>query len=314
MKTNIYIPIILLLAGLTFISCDVNNEDSPASPTIEGVEIGTGNNEIGVIGRDFHFEMDVLAGDRIDDARIKIQQRSGESYSHEWSHEVIWDEYQGVKNANVHKHLTIPEDAAEGVYDFVIIVNDENGTKLEEMRALTLYLPENLPVDPQIRIFNVYKNGKIGDTPFYDYYDQESFGNDTFSEGDTLMSQVNIRNVQGDGKMYILLIKKGGDHFPETVDEIDFSRVIVYDVYEHEGENEVFTFTNFPYDIPNGRYERTGPDLVIGAANDYNAPQPNPIEGDRTWENGDYYFGVVYKNSTHNLSFYYYIEFGVEGF
>lgn len=314
MNSKIYLPLIALIAGLIFASCNVNNVDPPTLPTIEGVEIGTGNNEIGVIGRDFHFEMDVVAGERIDDVQIRIQQRSDETYSHEWSHEVTWNEFQGLKNANVHKHLTIPEDAAEGVYDFVITVNDVNGTKLEEFRALTLYLPENLPVDPQIRIFNVYKNGKIGDTPFYNYYDTDNFGSETFTKNDTLMSQVNIRNVQGDGKMYIVLIKKGFGRFPETVDEIDFSRTIVYDVYEHEGMNEVFTFTNFPYDIPNGRYVRTGPDFVIGAVNDYNTPQPNPIDGNRAWQNGNYYFGVVYKNSTHNLNFHYYIEFEIEGF
>ncbi|RAV28214.1 DUF4625 domain-containing protein [Sinomicrobium soli] len=305
-----------VLLPVFVVSCsndDDGDDISAPLPTIEGVDVGSGNNGIGVIGRDFHFEMDVVAGDRIEDVRIRIVQRSDDTYSHEWSHEIVWDEYQGVKNANVHKHLTIPEDAAEGVYDFIIIVNDTNGTVLEEVAAITLLLPENLPVDPQIRIFNVYKNGDIGDTPFYDYYNQEDYGSDSFAKNDTLMSQVNIRNVQGDGIMYIVLINKKYNHKPEAVDDIDFSKAIVYDTYTHEGNEEVFTFTNFHYDIENGRYFRRGPEFPIGAEEDANDP-PAPVTGGKAWGNGDYYFGVVYKNETHNLNFYYYIEFKIEGF
>lgn len=42
------------------------------------------------------------------------------------------------KNATVHKHFDIPENAVEGKYDFTIIVNDENGTTLEEKRNITI--------------------------------------------------------------------------------------------------------------------------------------------------------------------------------
>lgn len=316
MKKNVYLIAMVFVIGSLFTACnnDDDNEIILEEPVIENVEIGTSNNEVGVIGRDFHFEMDVVAGDRIVDVRIGIQQRADETYSHEWSHETVWDEYQGVKNANVHKHLTIPEDAAEGEYDFVITINDENGTTLEEVRHITLILPENLPVDPQIRIFNVYKNGKQGDVPFYDYYDNDDFGNETFSKNDTLLSQVNIKNVKGDGKMYLLLINKASGHYPETVDDIDFSKAIVYDVYAHQGHEEGFTFTNFPYSTELGGYERTGPEFVIGAASDSNVPDPNPIDGEKAWKNGNYYFGVVYQNTTHDLNFHYYIEFEIEGF
>lgn len=301
---------------LLFASCnnDDDNEIILDIPAIENVEIGTGNNEVGVIGRDFHFEMDVVAGDRIEDIQIRILQRSNGTYSHSWSHEVVWDEYKGIKNTNVHKHFNVPEDAAEGEYDFVIIVNDQNGEVLEDTRNISLILPENLPVDPQVRIFNVYKNGKQGDIPFYDYYDNDDFGNETFVKNDTLLSQVNIKNVKGDGIMYLLLIDKALGHYPETVDDIDFSKAIVYDIHQHQGHEEVFTFTNFPYDAEIGGYARTGPEFVIGGANDYNVPDPNPIDGEKAWKNGDYYYGVVYRNTTHDLDFHYYIEFGIEGF
>lgn len=309
MKIKLIIPLLLLFAGLIFSSCDVNNEDSPTLPGIEGeVEIGLGNNGIGIIGEDFHLEMDVIAGDLLESVQVKLEQREAQTYSHDWSFEITWDQYAGVKNANVHKHFDIPEDAAEGEYDFIIVVNDQNGSQLEEVRTITLYHPENLPVNPQLEIFSVSKN--------YDFF----YRNGDFLEGnqvaknDTLSAQATIGGVKGDGKMYLLLIKKSLNHRPETIDGIDFSKVVVYDVFEHENEEQAFSFSNAVYDFDTFTWVRRIPNLVIGAANDNNAPQPTPVDGEKAWANGEYYFGVVYTNITHNMSFYHYIEFEITGF
>ncbi|SFC25196.1 protein of unknown function [Parapedobacter composti] len=139
-------------AALIVSSCKKDSPADPAMPTVENVEIGSGNNGIGVVGEDFHFDMDVVAGERIDFIQIRIEQRPDETYAGQWSYEVTWDQYRGARNTNVHKHFDIPEDAPEGTYDFVIVVQDQNGAKLEEKHTIRIYLRENLPVDPTLII------------------------------------------------------------------------------------------------------------------------------------------------------------------
>ncbi|MFC3196642.1 DUF4625 domain-containing protein [Parapedobacter deserti] len=131
-------------AALGASSCKKDTAPDPIAPVIENVEVGRGDNGIGVAGEDFHLEIDVVAGDRIDIILIRIEQRPDETYAREWSHEVTWEQYRGARNTNVHQHFDIPEDAPAGRYDFVIIVHDQNGTRLEERRTLNISAPQVL--------------------------------------------------------------------------------------------------------------------------------------------------------------------------
>jgi hypothetical protein len=295
----------LTLAAL-FTACSKEEAPTHSLPSIENIEIGLGNNEMGVVGLDFHFNADVTAGDKIENIQIKIVQRSGETYSKVWQHEVTWDQYRGVKNANVHKHFNVPADAAEGKYDFYIIVNDQNGTRLEEKRTITLYKEENLPVNPTLTVLNVFKNNDR----FYEDGKLIQAG-DKFNKADTLSCQPVIAGVKGDGIMYVLLINKKFNHRPEAVDKIDFSKVIVYDVFGHKDMATVGTLTNFVFDVEKFEVVREIPKLAIGAEKDNNTPVGNPISGDNAWETGDYYLAVLYRNTTYNINFYHYIDLGI---
>lgn len=295
------------MAGAVLVSCHKDNDPVPAAPTIENVEVGSGDNGIGVVGRDFHFNMDVVAGDRIGTIQVRIVQRAGETYAKEWEHEITWEQYNGAKNTNVHKHFDIPEDAPEGEYDFVIAVNDQSGAVLEEIRTVNIYLPENLPVDPRLSIFNIQKNGNF-------FYMDGEFTNDgdRFASGHILKAQATIEGVKGDGQMYILLINKKLGYLPETIEQVDFSKVVVYDTYEHEGWTEGDFFSNFVYDLEAFKTVRALPTLTIGAEQDNNAPQANPIAGANGWESGNYYFAVLYRNTTYNINFFHRIEIPIE--
>jgi len=136
-----------LLFTLCFTACRKDNDGNPelGLPTINNLEIGLNNNEAGVIGKDFHFNAEVLVSGKIENVQVKILPRSGETYSKVWSHEITWDQYRDAKNTTVHKHFYIPTDAVEGKYDFLIIVNDQNGTKLEVKKSLTIYTEANAP-------------------------------------------------------------------------------------------------------------------------------------------------------------------------
>lgn len=286
------IIVAFLVSSFAFTACDNNsdsNSDNPAEPekskpTIDKIEIGSGNNEIGTIGRDFHFNAEIVAADKIASAQIKIVQISTEKYSKVWSHEINWSEYVGVKNTTIHKHFLIPTDAPEGKYFFIIIIKDQNGTTLEVKKTLNIYAKENLPIDPSIVGFHLYKNK----SPFYvgTIYSKEG---DSFKTGDKISSYANISQVKGDGIMYFLLINKNAEHLPESVDQIDFSKVIVMDVFEHKGQSSL------------KKVARKSPLLTIGALKDNNVPSQY-ITGTKAWATGTYIYMVLYKNTTYNIN------------
>ena len=306
MKTYKYLRAAPLLGpiiafALLFNACD--QDDGQAAlplPSMANIEIGSGNNGKGIIGRDFHFDMDVVAGELIDTVLVKIQGLDGNN----WNLEVRWDEFRGMKNTNVHKHFDIPGDAPEGRYDFIIVVIDRNGTQLEEIREIELINPANLPVSPLLYLWTL--DTDQGDR----HYVNELLVNPEgveLSKDEILTSMIQIKNVKDDGQLYLILVKKDSGHLPETVGDIDFSKAIVYDMYGHADEQAVYTFGNVLFDGEGG-YDRAVPELAIGAPFDNNSPEPNPITGEKAWETGDYYFGAVYTNSTHNLSIHHYME------
>ncbi|MBW8684640.1 DUF4625 domain-containing protein [Chitinophaga rhizophila] len=297
-----------LVVGLMS-SCKKDDEPapSPAKATISNLEIGSGNNGQAIIGRDFHLEMDVVAGTRIKNIQILIRQQQGQTYEKEWSYEATWDEFSGAKNTNVHKHFDIDKAAVEGTYDFVIRVNDENGSVTEEVHPIKLVSAAGLPVNPELYSFMLQKIGTG-----YLYILNRGFmlpDDKGFAKNDTVNAFVDIKGVKDDGIIYTLLIRKSANHLPESVQDIDFSKVIVADMREHKAMKELDYFTNYV-----GMPDFTPRTMVIGATADNHLPVQNPVQGNKSWANGEYYFGVVYTNTTHNISAHYYIPVTLSGF
>ncbi len=296
-------PMLLLLL---FTSCSTDhNEIELLLPTISNIEIGLSNNEIGVIGRDFHLNAKIIAGDKLDLVQVTFEPIEGESYAGSWDYKLSWNEFKGLKNATVHKHFDIPEDAVEGKYNFTIIVNDENGTTLKEKRSITIYKAENLPVDPQIRSYLVVN--KSTNRQLFNY-SKDGSGDRLLKMNDTLTAQAYINNVKGDGKLYVVLINKKHNHKPEYIDAIDYTKTIIWDIEEHTGLETSQTFGNTVLDFSTTPLTMTTADLLIGAERDNNLPNPNPITGLKAWEDGTYYLGLLYQNTTYNMSLFYYIE------
>ncbi|KOF01784.1 hypothetical protein OB69_15695 [Roseivirga seohaensis subsp. aquiponti] len=311
----------LLLSGFilsVFFSCE-NDDPELVLPTVDNVEVGLNNNEIGVMGRDFHLNVEVLAGSKIDLVHVYIVPVDAETYEKFWSFGVTWDEYKGLKNATVHKHFDIPEDAVEGYYDFVIKVVDENGAILEEKRNITIYKAENLPVDPQIQEFSVSARGDsfrvlyIHSRGGYRDPITQEYGNYNVNidKEETLSAVATISSLKDDGKIYILLINKKHNHRPESISSIDFTKAIVLDVFEHTNMEQKDRWTNFDYLRPNFPNISV---LPIGASVDNNLPNPIDISGIKAWESGTYYVGFIYENTTHNMNLFHYIEVAIEGF
>ncbi|ASV30744.1 DUF4625 domain-containing protein [Maribacter cobaltidurans] len=313
MKTNFKFLSLLFVALFTITACTNDDNDDEeevilVEPTLEDVEVGLNNNEIGVMGRDLHFNASVLAGDKIDMVSIKIQPKSGETYVSDWSYERKWDEYKGIKNATVHKHFDIPENAVEGIYDFIIIVEDENGTTLEEVRTITIYLAENLPVDPQVGTI-IVGNLETDRYAHISYFGEVQNGTDgLLIMNETAVAQGSITGVKGDGKLYVVLINKKHNHKPESIDAIDYSKTIVWNIAEHIDKATTGNFSNTFSDFTATPFVIIYPEFTIGAAYDNNLPKPNPIDGLKAWEAGDYYLGFLYENTTYKMGLFKYIE------
>lgn len=297
--------VLLMLFIFAFSSCEKDDDviiDIP-KPTLENLELGLGNSRIGVIGKDFHFNGDIVAGDKIDVVKVSFTQKKGETYSKPWAHEIIWTDYKGLKNTNVHKHFTIPNDAAEGRYVFTITIKDENGSEEVVNVDFDIFAVNNLPIRPSFEALMVFRgssliyNGHTNGTPYQTA---------TLKKGDVLRSQVALAFVKGDGKLLMLLIKKSANHTPKTIEEVDISKAVVYDQFEHKDKPEIFRFSNYVYE------SRPIPDLIIGAEKDNNIPVAQTITGNKAWQTGEYNLVILYKNYTNNSTAYKSIPFNIQ--
>ena len=155
--------ILWLAVGSFIVGCDKKDdftEPELPAPILENLELGLADAGIGVIAEDFHFEADVVAAERLDVVTVDIVQKSGTTYSKPWSHQIVWDQYKGLKNTNIHKHFKIPDDAAEGKYDLIVTITDENGAKLEIKRDFEIFSRSTLPNRPTITGIYAHRNWK----------------------------------------------------------------------------------------------------------------------------------------------------------
>ncbi|MGE8242359.1 MAG: DUF4625 domain-containing protein, partial [Sphingobacterium sp.] len=77
----IKIILAFMLVSELFVSCK-EDEQTPeiTQPKAENIEIGYANNKQAIRGRDFHFNADLLAGDKIESVQVKILPKAGQTY------------------------------------------------------------------------------------------------------------------------------------------------------------------------------------------------------------------------------------------
>lgn len=283
---------LLLIVATAFTACDNDDTNEVLKPTATNIEIGTANNKKALIGRDFHFNADVLAGDKIADVQLKILPKKGETYTKDWKFELSFIEYKGAKNTNIHKHFNIPADAPEGKYDFSFIVLDENGTQLEIKEVLTITDPANMPADPLIGRDMLSRNDDL-------IYYMETWNEQEliFKKNDKITAHAQVSQIMGDGILYSILIKKSLNYHPESIDNLDLKKVIIVSKVEHKGlapASKISTLQKIN-DVWGGE------SIVVGADKDADG---NPTTADKSWQSGQYNWVILYKNTTHNLSVY----------
>lgn len=283
---------LFLLTACVFTACSSDDDNEVLKPTAKNIEIGTADNKQALIGRDFHFNADVTAGNKIANVQLKILPKTGETYSKDWKLEFTWPEYIGTKNTNVHKHFTIPADAVEGKFDFLFIVTDENGTALEIKETITITDPANMPVDPVIGRDMLSRNDDL-------IYYMETWVEPQliYKKNDKLTAHAQISQIMGNGILYSILIKKSLNYHPESIDNLDLKKVIIISKVEHKdlGPASKITTLQKINDVYGGE------SIVLGTDKDN---EGNAITAEKAWESGQYNWVLLYKNTSYSMSVY----------
>lgn len=118
-----------LLAATCLFSC--KKEDAPVleKPVVTINEVGSNNSRIAYTGNNLHLDAEVKAPGKV--ASIKLQITLADS-NYGWDVvKTYTTPYAGVKNADFHEHIDVPENARPGMYTLLIVVTDEAGEKAQ---------------------------------------------------------------------------------------------------------------------------------------------------------------------------------------
>jgi hypothetical protein len=169
---------------------------------------------------------------------------------------------------------------------------DENGTQLEIKEEITITDPANMPADPLIGRDMLSRND---DLIYYmgTWVEPELI----FKKNDLLIAHAQVSQIVGDGILYSVLIKKSLNYHPESIDNLDFKKVIVVSKVEHKdlpAASKIATLQKIN-DVWGGE------SITIGADKDAISEATTL---DKSWQSGQYNWVILYKNTTHNLSVY----------
>ncbi|MDD4636293.1 MAG: DUF4625 domain-containing protein [Bacteroidales bacterium] len=185
MNTKTIAVVLAASCMVLFSSCD-KDEEVISKPVINGVELGTSNSHIGIIGSDLHVEAEVTAKAKINKIEVLIHQEDNDNA---WTFDRIYTEFRGLKNTTFHKHIDIPLTVADETYCFHFIVTDESGQQSSiEIEDLTIQTPSDA-VAPTITITSTPTN------------------NQSFASGQTIRISGSVSDDIALGGIYIGLVR-----------------------------------------------------------------------------------------------------------
>jgi hypothetical protein len=135
MKNVMKYLVAVLLAGVVFVAC--NKDDSGLQISNVVAENHDGGKEI-PLGGTISVNFTAIAGDkaRLDFYHIEIHDHPA-SGKVEDEYRIIDESFKdkntfkGLRNANVHEHIVVPNEANLGRYHVVIVVVDEDGNSVD---------------------------------------------------------------------------------------------------------------------------------------------------------------------------------------
>ncbi len=123
-------------------ACSKDKEEVLPAPSLSDVEIGSGNNKTGYAGGDIHLEAQITAPAKIASVRVSIHPEEGAG----WEFDSTYTEgFAGLLNAEFHKHIHIPAEAATGEYHLHMVVTDQLGKTAQVESDIEIVLDPSLP-------------------------------------------------------------------------------------------------------------------------------------------------------------------------
>lgn len=253
------LPVFFAIAIMAlFTACE--DDDNVAKPVIDLHELGLDNSHMAYIGSDLHIDAEIVAEGGIDKITVEIHAEEGGNDEIE----VVYDEFAGLKNTTLHKHIDIPATVAAGSYHFHLVVTDMEGqqTTVEAELSLEELIDEEAPM---LTITSSPENGK------------------SFAQGETISISGNLSEDNALAGMVVALVYES-DNIADSEVSGDNSKVIVM---LHTQKFDSATSHEFMASIE------------VGAAQDNNLT-PAPIEGENAWKSGNYYLLVKAKDAMDN--------------
>jgi hypothetical protein len=139
---NYKILVALFLIASVFAACKKDKVEV-AGPTINGLEVGHENNKTAYPGSDIHIEAELFAAANIASVTLEIHPANAGGWEYK---EVYTEGFAGQKNADFHKHVDIPADAALGMYHIHLSVTDQQGQVTEVESDLEIKFDATLPL------------------------------------------------------------------------------------------------------------------------------------------------------------------------
>jgi hypothetical protein len=244
-------------------SCSESTEPEVAKPVISELEVGLGNSLVAYIGSDLHLQAEIVAEGKIDLITVEIHKEDGSGDEIE----ATYDDYSGLLNATLHKHVDIPEATEAGDYHFHLTVTDQEGnsTTVEEDLTIEELVDEEAP---ELTISTAPTNGQ------------------SFSNGDTISISGSITDNDALGGMLVALVYE--DDAIADADVMGNNSKIIVMLHGHDFDHP--DETDFTASI------------AVGAEYDNNTT-PAVIEGDNAWKSGNYYILIRVKDGSGNWTF-----------
>jgi len=127
MKKSLFIYSLIALFAIGFIACE--KEEEIAKPTISVIELGHENSKMVSPGEEFHIDIEIIAEGKIQTISLELHAEEEHKSEGHWEIDTTFTEFEGLKNADFHKHFDVDSTAELGHYHFHFEVVDMEGNQ-----------------------------------------------------------------------------------------------------------------------------------------------------------------------------------------
>lgn len=132
----------MALAMSAFLFACSKKDDVAPQATISLKEVGSGNSKVAYAGSDLHLDAEIVAPGGIREVKLEIRPQTAGG----WAFDSVYTAgLAGAKNADFHKHIDIPAEAAVGNYRVIVTVIDQQGRQTAAESALEIKVDATLP-------------------------------------------------------------------------------------------------------------------------------------------------------------------------